>query len=149
MSEVSRRSFFKLIGGAVALAATPLKAIENVIEIPVEFGWTWKVKDNPHSEFSKIVTETLRANRAKLAENLSNNNVLLLKLKEGQKIKLNIERIDPDVQTQRMAQRMKDRLPKRNEEYPETFGYVTKLKSREEFYKNYPAFTKEDFDKRA
>ncbi len=115
MADVSRRSFFKLLGGAVALAATPLKTIENVIEIPVEFGWTWKVKDNPHSEFSKIITKTLRENRAKIAENVSQNNALYLKLKEGQKIKLNIERISPELQTERMAERLKGRKKTPNE----------------------------------
>ncbi len=115
MADVSRRSFFKLLGGAVALAATPLKAIENVIEIPVEFGWTWKVKDNPHTKFSELITETLRANRAKLAENVSQNNALYLKLKEGQKIKLNIERISPEEQTNRMAERLKGRKMTPNE----------------------------------
>ncbi len=136
IEKVSRRSFFKLLGGAVALAATPLKAIENIIEIPVEFGWTWKVKDNPHSEFSKIIAKTLRENRAKLAENISQNNALYIKLKEGQKIKLNIERIDPDEQTKRMAQRAKDKLPPRAPVYKETFGGLHNLHTGEEFAKH-------------
>lgn len=135
MADVSRRHFFKLLGGAVALTAVPLRPIENLVEIPVEFGWTWRIpgyKDNPHSEFSKIITETLRANRAKLAENVSQNNALYIKLKEGQKIKLNIERIDPDEQTKRMAERMKAKLPPPAIKYAETFG---DFKTGEEFAK--------------
>ena len=143
--QVSRRSFFKLLGGAVALAAVPTKAIANLIEIPVEFGWTWKIKEK--SEFSDIVAKTLRANSSKIRDNLSQNNVLYMKLKEGQKIKLNIERIDPDEQTRRMAERAKARLPKPLPKYEETFG--AKYQSKEEFFKNYPPFTKKDFDKRA
>lgn len=109
--QVTRRNFFKLIGGAVALAATPVHAIANIIEVPVEFGWTWHVdKAKVPSNLSDIITKTLRDNANTLRENISQNNALYLKLKEGQKVKLNIERISPEAQTERMQQRMDARF---------------------------------------
>lgn len=108
--QVSRRNFFKLLGGAAALAAAPTTVIAEAIEIPVEFGWTWHVptdKIEPDSEFAKIIKKTLKDNAHKIRENISQNNALFLKLKDGRKAKLNIEHISPEEQTNRMAERLK------------------------------------------
>ena len=140
--QVSRRSFFKLLGGAVALAAAPSTVIAKAIEIPVEFGWTWHVdKTKLAPGFADLVKKTLADNASAIRDNLAQNNALFLKLKSGDKVKLNIERISPDEQTKRMAERLKDRHRPPLEKFPETFGSLNNLKNREDFYKGYPAFT--------
>lgn len=134
--RVSRRNFFKLLGGGVALVVAPSIAVaEKIINIPVEFGWTWYIdKNKVPSNFSKLITETLRENTQKIAENISKNNALLVKLSDGQKIKLNIEQISEQEQNERIKIRMqnkfeeqernrvnqvikRNRLSKENEEY--------------------------------
>lgn len=116
MSEkVTRRNFFKLLGGGVALAAMPSIALaEKVINIPVEFGWTWFVDKNkaPVSLMS-LIKETLSQNTQKIAENVSQNNSLLLKLKDGTKVNLQIEQISKEAQNKRIIERMIDREAKR------------------------------------
>lgn len=112
--QVSRRNFFKLVGGAVALAAAPGVVISKAIEIPVKFGWTWSVdKTKLSPDLSELVTKTLKANAPKIRENLAKNNALFAKLKDGSKVKFVIEPIDPDEQTKQMAEKLKERLAKR------------------------------------
>lgn len=109
--KVSRRSFFKLIGGAVALTVAPARAIAKIIEVPVEFGWTWYLdKSKFDSGFADMITSTLRQNTQVIAENISANNPLYLRLKDKQKIKLNIEKISEREQNTRIMERMQTRL---------------------------------------
>lgn len=112
MSEkVTRRNFFKLLGGGVALAAMPSIALaEKVINIPVEFGWTWFVdKNKVPVSLMNLVKETLSQNTQKIAENVSKNNSLLLKLKDGTKVNLQIEQISKQEQNNRMVLRTENK----------------------------------------
>lgn len=116
--KLSRRSFFRLAGGGIAAAViAPQALLEKIINIPVEFGWTWYVdKTKVPSTLSEIVTSTLRANTQKIAENVSANNALLMKLKDGTKVNLQIEPISPEAQTKRMGERHKARLVEREKQ---------------------------------
>ena len=128
MSEkLSRRSFFRLVGGGVAAAVVAPKLLaEKIINIPVEFGWTWYVDKSklPSSDFSKVITETLRNNTQLIADNISKNNSLLVKLKDGTKANLQIERIDPEMQNRRILARMEAR---RRDSVKEEIDYVRKF----------------------
>jgi len=121
---VSRRNFFKLLGGAVALAALPGQTIAKAIEIPVEFGWTWFVNKSkiPSSNLSEIITATLRNNSNTIRENTIKNNALFLKLKDGQKVKLNIEHISEEAQTKRMQERMEEKVKARHKSSARYYG---------------------------
>jgi hypothetical protein len=143
---ISRRNFFKLVGGGVAAAiAAPQALASKVTQIPVEFGWTWYYNDKVvgQSEFSKLITETLRKNSSKIRENISQNNVLLAKLKDGTKVQLNIERISEEEQTRRMQIRLehyleekqKERLKDKVKNNGKMYEYNSKDKSP--FYEGY------------
>ncbi len=114
--KLSRRSFFRLLGGGVAAAiVAPKLLFDKVIEIPVEYGWTWfvdksKLPGGPKSDFAELITKTLRENSAKLAENIENNNALLVKLSNNDKALLRIDRISPEDQTKRMSDRLSNRI---------------------------------------
>ena len=116
MSEkLSRRSFFRLVGGGIAAAiVAPKILLDKVIEIPVEFGWTWhvdkaKLPGGPMSSFTEMITKTLRENSHKIRENVEGHNALLVKLKSRETALLKIERISPEEQTKRMAARLDER----------------------------------------
>lgn len=123
MEKLSRRTFFKLAGGGIAAAiAAPHALAAKVTQIPVEFGFTWYTGYNTitgekvTSEFSKIITETLRNNSNMLRDNISKNNVLLAKLKDGHKVQLNIERISEEEQTRRMIMRLEERAAEKQQQ---------------------------------
>ena len=111
VSKLSRRSFFRLLGGGVAAAViAPKLLLDKIIEIPVEYGWTWYVDKTKipgdHYNLSEIITKTLRKNSHLVADNVSKNNPLLMKLANKEKVQLNITKISPEEQTKRMTDRM-------------------------------------------
>lgn len=110
--KLSRRSFFRLAGGGIAAAViAPKLLLDKVINIPVEFGWTWFVdKSKIPPTLSKLVTATLRDNAQTIANNITTNNSLLMKLKDGTKVNLQIENIGETAQNERMKIRMQKRL---------------------------------------
>lgn len=116
--KLSRRNFFRLAGGGIAAAViAPQALLEKVINIPVEFGWTWYVDKNKiPSSLTEIVTKTLRENTQNIADNISANNALLMKLKDGAKVNLQIERISEDYQNERIIKRNKERIALREKE---------------------------------
>ncbi len=84
MSEVSRRSFLGLLGGAAALPLTG--SVVAVSDIPIGeeiFELVYQENDmfQHYSGYSTLITETLRKNKHKVAENISQNNVLLARLR--------------------------------------------------------------------
>lgn len=115
--KLSRRSFFRLAGGGIAAAVVaPYALAEKIKSIPVELGWTWFIdKSKVDPTLSELISRTLRENKIKIADNLFENNALLVKLKNGQKVQLNIERIDSDVQTKRMKDRLELRFAQKQE----------------------------------
>lgn len=126
--KLSRRSFFRLAGGGIAAAViAPQALLEKVINIPVEFGWTWYVDKTklPSSNFSEMITKTLRDNTQKIAENISTNNALLVKLKDGTKANLQIERISEQAQNERINQRMKERIALREKQRLAELDYLS------------------------
>lgn len=111
--KLSRRSFFRLAGGGIAAAiVAPKMLAEKVLEIPVEYGFTWHVLPGSipkRPRLSEIITRTLRENSPKLADNITQNNAFLLKLKDGTKVQLKVDRISPKVQEQRIIARLNER----------------------------------------
>lgn len=119
MEKLSRRSFFRLVGGGIATAViAPKLLLDKVINIPVEFGWTWYLDKSQlpkHSNtFADMITKTLRENAPKLRENIASNNALLMKLKDGTKVQLNIERIPEKLQNERMIARADQRFKEKH-----------------------------------
>lgn len=117
MSEkLSRRSFFRLAGGGIAAAViAPQVLLDKVLTIPVEFGWTWYVdKSKIPPTLSELVASTLRQNTQKIAENVTANNSLLMKLKDGIKVNLQIDNISIEEQNKRMGERTRKRLEERD-----------------------------------
>lgn len=114
---ISRRNFFKLVGGGVAAAViAPYALAKDVIRIPVEFGWTWYVdKTKVPDGLSEIITTTLRNNTQKIAENIDKGNALLAKLAAGDKVLLEFEKISPEEQSKRMVARLEDRQKRKQE----------------------------------
>lgn len=110
--KLSRRNFFKLLGGGVAAAvAAPYVVAEAVKKVTVEYGWTWYIpKNQVEPELLKKVTNMLRTNQYKIIDNLFENSSLYAKLDTGEKVLLEIKHISPEDQTQRMKVRMQQRL---------------------------------------
>jgi hypothetical protein len=119
VEKLSRRSFFRLAGGGIAAAIiAPKILLDKIIEIPVEFGWTWHVdKTKIPPSFAEIITKTLRENAPKLRENIEQKNALLVKLKSREVVRLRVERISPEEQTKRMSERLIARTKIRRYEY--------------------------------
>lgn len=105
MEKITRRNLFKLIAGAVAVPYTAIFSAKDVVA-EVDFGFTWGKVSAPNLApgFDEVIRTTLRNNRKKLAENISKNNSVLLKLQQNKYIKVN--KIDPKVQEQRMIERI-------------------------------------------
>ena len=116
MTDISRRKFLGLFGGAAAAVAIPMPAEATAVieEIPVEYGFTWHAPKEFRS-FSDIIVETLRENKHMLHDNVCKHNALLLKMKGHDNKVLRIERISEELQTQRMTERLNQRLHDRNE----------------------------------
>lgn len=110
--KLSRRNFFKLLGGGVAAAVTaPYVVAETVKKVTVEYGWTWFIdKKTTDPTLADIVSKTLRQNKDKILDNLYEKNALYAKLHNGEKVLLEIKHISPEDQTQRMKVRMQQRL---------------------------------------
>lgn len=120
MIETSRRGFFKLLGGGVACAVLPsIVLAKSVIEIPVEFGWTWFIKptDLP-LELAKVIPNIMASNTQKIYDSTARDKHLLLDLKElpHSQVKLNLIYISEDDQNQRMIQRMNQRAAQKQKE---------------------------------
>lgn len=114
--KLSRRSFFRLVGGGVAAAvvAAPYVIKEAITRIPVELGWTWYIdKSKVEPTLNEIIQHTLRNNKDKIVDNLFENNALLVKLHNNQKVLLEIDKISPEDQTQRMKVRLQQRFEDR------------------------------------
>lgn len=124
--KLTRRSFFRLAGGGIAAAViAPQLLMEKIINIPVEFGWTWYVdKNNVPNDLSKLVSRTLAENTQSIAANLGKNNALLMKLKDGTKVNLQIEQITEQAQNERMNRRTKDRIVQREKERLSKLDYL-------------------------
>ena len=107
MEKLSRRSFFRLAGGGIAaVMVAPSILLDKVINIPVEFGWTWFVdKSKLEPSLAKLVSKTLTENTQELYNNLGSNNALLAKLSDGTKVQLNITRITEQEQIERIKKR--------------------------------------------
>ena len=130
MEKLSRRSFFRLAGGGVAAAiVAPQILLEKVINIPVEFGWTWFVdKSKIEPTLGELVSRTLRNNHEAIVNNLYADNALLAKLSDGTKVQLNIEKISEEEQTKRIIERANQRLIDRDNRKIEQFkDYQLKL----------------------
>lgn len=114
-NKLSRRNFFKLLGGGVAtVIAAPYLIKEAVTRIPIELGWTWYIdKSKVDPTLAEIVSKTLRNNKDKIIDNMFENNALYAKLHDGQKVLLEIKHISPEDQTQRMKVRMQQRIEDR------------------------------------
>src|SRR5690348_2448415 len=115
MEKLTRRSFFRLAGGGIAGAViAPKLLLDKVINIPVEFGWTWFVdKSKLEPSLGEIVSQTLRENTKKIADNITANNTLLAKLKDGTKVQLNIEKISEELQNKRIIERYNSKILER------------------------------------
>lgn len=134
--QVTRRNFFKLLGGGVALVIAPSIAVaEKIINIPIEFGWTWYVdKNKVPATLSEIITKTLRENTQKICENIGKENALLVKLKDGQKLKLNIEQISEQKQNERICERQKQRMIERERARIDNLIKTHQFKKEDEAY---------------
>lgn len=94
----SRRDFFKtLFGSAAAVAVTPIEEIGKLLlpkEVPL-YKEIWKGRSTitygrlggKVSSYTELVTETLTNHKHLLADNILDNNALLLKLKQKNRIK--------------------------------------------------------------
>lgn len=106
--KLSRRSFFKGIASALGVAAVAPKVLASKVEeIVVDYGFTWGVPPSSNLELDKLVRETLRKNSNLIAKNLEKDNLLLMRLKEKE-YRIKINRIDPELQQQRMIERIKN-----------------------------------------
>jgi len=110
-NNLSRRSFFRLVGGGIATAVlAPYALAKGVIEVPVEFGWTWYIdKVKYPTSLHGLITKTLQENTQKIVENIEKSNTLLAKLPAGEKILLKFEQITPEEQNKRMIERLNQR----------------------------------------
>lgn len=110
--KLSRRNFFRLVGGGIAAAvAAPYVIKETITRIPVELGWTWYIdKSKLEPTLAELVSKTLRSNKDKIVDNLFEKNALYARLHNNQKVLLEIEHISPEDQNQRMKVRLQQRL---------------------------------------
>jgi len=118
--DLNRRGFFKLLGGGIACAILPsIVLAKEVIQVPVEFGWTWFIKptDLP-LELAKTIPNIMASNTQKIYDSTARDKHLLLDLKElpHSQVKLNLSYISEDEQNKRMIQRMADRKNKREKD---------------------------------
>lgn len=104
-SKLSRRSFLAGLVCAPAIvkieSLMPISVLPNIVG-ETEFGFTYGSLN-----FSELIVETLRNNANLVADNISKNNPLLLKLKNRNYFKINY--IDPAVQTQRMIEKIQQK----------------------------------------
>lgn len=127
MSEVSRRSFLKLLTAAVAAPAIPFdsEAVETIVA-ETDYGFTFgtvTVTKPEYATFSDIIKETLRKNSHKLADSVSRNNSFYLRLKDKEYIKIN--KITPEEQMKRIGKKFEERyLEKHKNKYPTAHKYV-------------------------
>lgn len=116
MEQPSRRDFFRLFGGALAVSITPSIIIPNILEIPVEFGWTWFIKpDDIPVELNKNIRNIMSQNVDKIYNNTARDKHLLIKL-NNKDVRLNLTYITEQEQTERMNKRMQDRFIKKEQD---------------------------------
>lgn len=108
MADVTRRSFFSILGAVAAtpvLAAIPEIATPALEEIPIEYGFTWSEPTGKYKSFHDMIVETIKNNKSLIEENVSKNNPLLLRLKDKDKY-IRIDPITPEQQRERMTARL-------------------------------------------
>lgn len=114
--KLSRRSFFKLAGGGIAAAViAPAALAESIIQVPVDFGFTFGPVPETHGKtLADRIRDTLRENASEIRKNIEGKNALLMKLEDGKKVQINIHRISVEQQAERMAETMRQRKIKRH-----------------------------------
>lgn len=147
--RLSRRGFLRgLLGTAGAAIVAPLAAARETLTVNVEHGFTWLIKDKiADKKFSDIITETLRKNNSLLANNLSKNNTILLRLKDKDAV-INVEKISPELQQERMQRRIEARmLEKGNKYYSQVReGYIKHNVQDTADFKFYEAYEQPKFN---
>lgn len=102
----------QLLVAAIATPLLPSAVQEPNIIAETDFGFTFgPVTTNAaYSEYDEIIRDTLREKAAVLANSVEDGKSVLLKIKDNDYVRINT--ISPEVQTQRMIDRINSRRQK-------------------------------------
>lgn len=110
---MNRRKFLTGLLGFVAAPAVvraasimPISPLENIVA-ETDYGFTFGPVNTYDATFDEIVRETLRKKSHLLADNVTRNNILLSRLNGNNYLKIN--KITPELQTQRMIDKLENR----------------------------------------
>jgi hypothetical protein len=80
-----------LVGLGAAVVA-PLAVAQEVMNIYVEHGFTWHIKDKIEDKtFKDLISTTLRSRNKLICENIQKNNAFMATFK-GKPVRINVER---------------------------------------------------------